>query len=144
MRIVRRMLMLAVVSPDRCGSVARPLVNRNAKGRGRALQRSLESGRQDHSLVARKQESNNSRASRVVRKGEWRAFYRDAGYAGAEEDFFNDELRAHIIDAADRNTENNDARSSLLYWARVWLFWLLGCSTVAGVAYIANHVRFHG
>lgn len=57
---------------------------------------------------------------------EWRGFYQEAGYAGSEEDFFNHELRTHIIEAADRNTENNDGRSSLLYWARVWLFWLLG------------------
>ena len=27
--------------------------------------------------------------------------------------------------------------------ARVWLFWLLGFATGAGVAYIANHVRLH-
>ena len=74
---------------------------------------------------------------------EWRAFYRDAGYAGAEQDFFHHELRTHIIEAADRNTENNDARSSLLYWARVWLFRLLGFATAAGIAYMANHVRFH-
>lgn len=74
---------------------------------------------------------------------EWRAFYRDAGYAGAEQDFFNHELRTHIIKAADRNTENNDTRSSLLYRARVWLFWLLGFATAAGIAYIAAHVRFN-
>ena len=74
---------------------------------------------------------------------EWRSFYQDAGYSGAEHDFFSHELRTHIIDAADRNTENNDARSSSLYWARVWLFWLLGFATATGIAYVANHVRFH-
>ena len=31
----------------------------------------------------------------------------------------------------------------MLYWARVWLSALLGCATAAGIAYIANHVRFH-
>ena len=74
---------------------------------------------------------------------EWRTFYRDAGYAGAEQDFFSHELRTHRIKAADRNTENNDTRSSLLYRARVWLFCLLGFATAAGIAYIAAHVRFH-
>jgi hypothetical protein len=45
---------------------------------------------------------------------EWHAFYTEAGFAGVEDDFFLHELRAHIIDAADRNSENNDARSALL------------------------------
>jgi hypothetical protein len=74
---------------------------------------------------------------------EWRAFYSDAGYPGAEEDFFNHELRTHIIEAADRNTENNDARSSLLFWARVWLFWLLGSATIAGIVFVAIHARLN-
>src|SRR5262245_7555118 len=74
---------------------------------------------------------------------EWRAFYQEAGYEGSDEDFFRHEFRTHIIEAADRNTLNNDARSSLLYWARVWLFWLLGFATAAGIAYVANQVRFH-
>ena len=74
---------------------------------------------------------------------EWRAFYEEAGYAGSEQDFFSHDLRTHIIEAADRNTENNDARSSLLFWSRVWLFWLLGFATAVGIAYVANQVRFH-
>jgi hypothetical protein len=74
---------------------------------------------------------------------EWRDFYQVAGYPGAEQDFFVHGLRTDIIAAADRNTENNDARSSSLYWARVWLFWLLGFATAAGIAYVANQVRFH-
>ena len=74
---------------------------------------------------------------------EWRDFYRIAGYPGAEQDFFTQGLRTDIIGAADRNTENNDARSSMLYWARVWLFWLLGFTTAAGIVYVANQVRFH-
>jgi type VI protein secretion system component VasK len=73
---------------------------------------------------------------------EWRSFYREAGYAGAEDDYFTHELLRHVIDAAARNTENNDARSALLYWARVWLFWLLGFATVAGIAYMLNQVRY--
>jgi hypothetical protein len=71
---------------------------------------------------------------------EWRSFYAETGFTGDEEDFFVRELRARIIDAADRNTENNDARSALLYWARVWLFWLLGLTTAAGTAYVAQQV----
>ncbi len=74
---------------------------------------------------------------------EWQDFYQQAGFAGAEEDVFAHDLRAVIIDSADRNTENNDARSSLLYWARVWLFWLLGFTTLTGIAYVANQLRFH-
>lgn len=74
---------------------------------------------------------------------EWKGFYETAGYAGAEQDFFVHDLRSSIIDAADRNTENNDSRSSMIYWARVWLFWLLGFATGAGVVYVANQVRFH-
>jgi hypothetical protein len=27
-------------------------------------------------------------------------------------------------------------------WAGVWLFWLLGFATVAGIAYILNQVRY--
>ena len=75
---------------------------------------------------------------------EWRQFYAEAGYAGAEQDFFNHDLRAAIIESADRNTENNDERSRLLFLARTWLFALLGFTTVAGIAYIANQVRFRG
>lgn len=71
---------------------------------------------------------------------EWRAFYLDAHHAGAEEDFFNHELRQHIIEAADRNTVNNDERSRLLYWARVWLFVLLGSTTAAGIPYLVSQV----
>lgn len=71
---------------------------------------------------------------------EWRSFYEQAGHPGAAQDFFVHELRAHIIEAADRNTENNDARSSFLYWARISLFWLLGLATLAGIVYLVNHV----
>jgi hypothetical protein len=74
---------------------------------------------------------------------EWRAFYEAAGYTGADQDFFSHELRMRIIEAADRNTTNNDERGSLLYWARVWLFVLLGLTTLAGVPYVANQVKLH-
>jgi hypothetical protein len=71
---------------------------------------------------------------------EWRAFYAETGFTGDEEDFFIHELRTRIIDAADQNTQSNDARSALLYWARVWLFWLLGWTTAAGISYVAQQV----
>ncbi|MEQ1913237.1 MAG: hypothetical protein ABMA15_30775 [Vicinamibacterales bacterium] len=75
--------------------------------------------------------------------GEWRSFYREVGSPGAETDFFVHELRAHIIEAADRNTENNDARSYLLYWARLWLFSLLAFATLCGFAYVVSQVKFY-
>lgn len=53
------------------------------------------------------------------------------------------ELRTRIIEAADANTLNNDARSALLHWARIWLFGLLGFTTSAGVFYVIQHARFH-
>ena len=74
---------------------------------------------------------------------EWQAFYQDAGYPDAELDFFTQELRTRIMDAADANTLNNDARSALLHWARIWLFWLLGFTTTAGVLHVVYHARFH-
>lgn len=74
---------------------------------------------------------------------EWRAFYDDTGYDGAEQDFFNYELRRRIIEAADRNTESNEARSALLHRARLWLFCLLGFTTLTGVVYTISHLRFH-
>lgn len=56
---------------------------------------------------------------------------------------FERRFRRRIIDAADRNTENNDRRSSSLFWARVWLFVLLALVALAGIPYIADQVRFH-
>jgi hypothetical protein len=75
--------------------------------------------------------------------GEWRSFYQDVGHDGAEQAFFEHDLRSHVIDAADRNTQNNDTRSALLYWARVWLFVLLGGVAVVGVLYIAHQVNWN-
>ena len=74
---------------------------------------------------------------------EWRDFYTATEYPGAEQEFFSHGFRRDIIAAADRNTENNDARSAMLYSARVWLFWLLGFTIGAGIVYIANQVMFH-
>lgn len=77
---------------------------------------------------------------------EWRAFYEEAGYEGAERDFFLHDLRGRVIEAADRNTRNNDERSSLLYQARIHLFGLLAAISVAGLIYTLNQilVRTHG
>lgn len=47
-----------------------------------------------------------------------------------------------IIDAADRNTRNNDIRSGLLHWARVALFMVLVMTALAGIPYVADQVRF--
>jgi len=54
---------------------------------------------------------------------------------------FASDFRRRIIEASDRNTENNDERSSLLYWARVWLFVLLGFAALAGISYVSDQVR---
>jgi hypothetical protein len=65
--------------------------------------------------------------------------------AGGEEEVaeqFENQFRRHIIDAADRNTRNNDERSYLLYWARVWLFAVLGFTAFAGIPFVVNQVRY--
>ena len=73
---------------------------------------------------------------------EWRAFYEDARVAEpADEDFFEHEFRRRIIDATDRNTDINDERSALLYWARVCLLTVLWLTTLAGIPYVADQVR---
>ena len=51
-------------------------------------------------------------------------------------------MLGRIIDAADRNTRNNDARSGLLHWARVALFTVLFLTALAGIPYVADQVRF--
>ena len=56
---------------------------------------------------------------------------------------FESRFRRRILAAADRNTENNDRRSSWLFWARVWLFALLAFVALAGIPYIVDQVRFH-
>jgi hypothetical protein len=49
---------------------------------------------------------------------------------------FESNLRRRIIEAADRNTANHDDRSSLMYWARVWLFVTLCLTALAGIPYV--------
>ena len=55
---------------------------------------------------------------------------------------FETELRRRVIDAADRNTRNNDERSRLLYWARIELFALLALTAAAGIPYVVDQVRY--
>lgn len=55
---------------------------------------------------------------------------------------FDRELRRRVIQAADRNTQNNDERSGLLYRARVALFAVLALTAAAGVPYVVDQVRY--
>lgn len=55
---------------------------------------------------------------------------------------FEKQMRGRIINAADRNTETNDERSGLLNRARIALFGVLLGSTVAGIPYVIDQVRF--
>ena len=55
---------------------------------------------------------------------------------------FEKQMRERIISAADRNTQTNDERSGLLHRARLALFAVLLLSTVAGLPYIVDQVRF--
>ena len=55
---------------------------------------------------------------------------------------FDTEFVTRIIQAADRNTENNERRSKILHWARVALFWVLGLTALAGIPYVADQVRW--
>jgi hypothetical protein len=71
---------------------------------------------------------------------EWRAFYKEAGYEGAERDFFLHDLRARVIEAADRNTFSNDTRSAHIHRARIFLFLLLASMSAAGLIYTLNQV----
>ena len=57
-------------------------------------------------------------------------------------DEFEKQMRGRIINAADRNTETNDARSGLLHRARLALFVVLLLATVAGLPYVIDQVRF--
>jgi hypothetical protein len=57
-------------------------------------------------------------------------------------DEFENQMRRRIINAADRNTETNDARSGLLHRARLALFAVLFLTVVAGFPYVVDQVRF--
>jgi len=56
------------------------------------------------------------------------------------EESFDIHLRERIIQAADRNSMNNEYRSGLLHRARVGLFAVLICTTAAGVLYVVDQV----
>lgn len=58
------------------------------------------------------------------------------------EQSLDEHLLERIITAADRNTQNNDERSRLLYWARIALFWVLFSTALAGIPYVADQVRY--
>lgn len=55
---------------------------------------------------------------------------------------FENQMRGRMIDAADRNTETNDERSRLLHRARLALYAVLLLTSVAGVPYVVDQVRF--
>ena len=48
----------------------------------------------------------------------------------------------HIISAADRNTQNNDYRSDQLQLARINLFAVLILTTLMGIPYVIDQVRY--
>jgi hypothetical protein len=73
---------------------------------------------------------------------EWRAFYAETRHDGADDDFFEHELEKHIIDAADRNTRNNDYRSDQLHLARIALFAVLVLTALLVVPYVVDQVRY--
>jgi hypothetical protein len=61
---------------------------------------------------------------------------------GQADEAFEKHIGERIIEAADRNTQNNDERSRLLYWSRVSLFVVLGLTALAGIPFVVNQVRF--
>jgi hypothetical protein len=73
---------------------------------------------------------------------EWEQAFREFNnYAVATDDIeetFSTHLRERIIEAADRNSGNNEYRSGLLHRARVALFAVLICTTAAGVLYVGT------
>ena len=59
------------------------------------------------------------------------------------EDLFQRVLEMRIIEAADENTKNNDMRSDrYLYRARAAIFVVLGLTTITGVTYVLDQVRY--
>jgi hypothetical protein len=59
---------------------------------------------------------------------------------GKAEGAFEKHISERMIEAADRNTANNEHRSGLLHRARVALFAVLICTTAAGVVYVVNQM----
>ena len=79
-----------------------------------------------------------------------REFYGEKEYPGEEQsliqvadDLFQDELEMKIIEAADKNTKNNNIRSNrYLYRARVAIFVVLILIAITGVIYVIDQVRY--
>ena len=79
-----------------------------------------------------------------------REFYGEKEYRGEEQsliqaadDLFQDELEIKIIEAADKNTKNNNMRSNrYLYRARVAIFVVLSATAITGVLYVVDQVRY--
>jgi hypothetical protein len=69
---------------------------------------------------------------------EWKSYVRGTG---GEEIEPEPTLQDRVIDAADKNTQANDARSGLLYWARVWMFGVLILTAFAAVPYMLDQGR---
>lgn len=57
-------------------------------------------------------------------------------------DTFEKQFHEHIIDAADRNTRNNDHRSDQLHLARIALFWVLTLTALLVIPYVVDQVRY--
>ncbi len=71
----------------------------------------------------------------------WRAFHKQEQKKGEADDSFQHELEKRIIDAADRNTRNNDQRSRYLFWSRLALFAVLALTAIMGIPYVVDQVR---
>ena len=79
-----------------------------------------------------------------------REFYGEKEYQGEEQsliqaadDLFQDALEMKIIEAADKNTENNNIRSNrYLYRARVAIIVVLILTAITGVLYVVDQVRY--
>ena len=79
-----------------------------------------------------------------------REFYGEKEYPGKEQsliqaadDLFQNDLEMKIIEAADKNTKNNNIRSDrYLYRARRWIFRVLILIAITGVIYGVNQVRY--
>jgi len=67
------------------------------------------------------------------------------GMAGGEAevlDAFENQMRKRMIDAADRNTQTNDERSSMLHRARLALYAVLVSVALSGIPYVIDQVRY--
>ena len=81
----------------------------------------------------------------------WQAFYKevhqrvsyeDEHQDESDDDLFQHELEERIIDAADRNTRNNDKRSRYLFSARIAIFAVLALTAIMGIPYVVDQVRY--